>query len=172
MSTIKVYPLKNVEHYASASLLSRTVFLKDRQLTSGQVRNIAENFDSMMVVGAWATIPERSVFQPTFAGYLIYKFEFELVSLEQFAVDPSLRRAGVFRKMLEVLANSAKGKRKAIMATVRETDVDAQIALRECGFLLSYTQQPEKNVRKAADRTQPDRYTFEFVLSDELENAR
>lgn len=173
MAELRVRTLKTVSEYAEAAEISKESFSGPRRMTVKDVRTFIETNEPTNGIGVWLTSPQDGIIEPTLVGYTLYKLENELVSLEQFAVLAGYRRSGAFRAMLEMLANATRKNRDAMVATVYETDVDAQIALRECGFKISYTASPEKKtVRKAADRTEPDRYTFEFVLPKVTANAR
>lgn len=67
-------------------------------------------------------------------GYMIYELFPERIQLLSIAVHPDFRRQSVGAAMLRKLAHKLRDRRSRITTEVRETNLDAQFFLRDCGF--------------------------------------
>lgn len=109
-------------------------------------------------VGMAAEVDEQVV---AYMVYAVHAKELELLNL---AVAPEFRRAGIGRQMIEKLRSKLSyHRRREIVATVRETNLAAQLFFRSQGFLA------ESVARGHYEDTGEDGYVMAYEL---FENAR
>lgn len=107
-------------------------------------------------IGMVAEINDRVV------GYMIYEFAKTKLQVLNFAIAPSHRLQGVGRKMLERLVMKLNPHRQArILLEVRETNLDAQLFFKACGF------RAVSVVRDFYEDVTEDAYVFTFKVKAE-----
>lgn len=67
-------------------------------------------------------------------GYMIYELHKGSLELLNIAVKPDVRLRGVGRQMIDKLTAKINQRRREINVRVRETNLDAQLFFRACGF--------------------------------------
>lgn len=86
-------------------------------------------------------------------GFMVYELHPGEIRLVKAAVDPDRRRLGIGRRLMDRLAGKlGNGRRRCLSASVRETDLAAQLFLRACGW------QAVDILRGACDDTGEDAY--------------
>jgi ribosomal-protein-alanine N-acetyltransferase len=107
-------------------------------------------------IGMVAEIGERV------AGFLIYSLYKDFIEINNFAVDPAWRRAGIGQQMATYMVGKlASHRRTRITLAVRETNLSAQLFFRSQGF------QATDVVRDCyAEPHAEDWYTMEYLLGD------
>lgn len=71
----------------------------------------------------------------TIAGYMIYELLDKTIRLTNFAVHPTYTRRGIGTRMIAKLVNKLSAQRRTnVSLAVRETNLDAQLFFRSCGF--------------------------------------
>lgn len=71
-------------------------------------------------------------------GFMIYEIANSHAHIMNFAVDPSCRRLGIGREMVaKLVAKLSQQRRTQITLEVRESNLDAQLFFRACGFTAS-----------------------------------
>jgi ribosomal-protein-alanine N-acetyltransferase len=87
-------------------------------------------------------------------GYAVLGLHKRSVDIINFAVSPSRRRQGVGRILMARVAKYLdRGKRVVIVAEVKETNLEAQLFLRACGFIAG-------PISKSRFRNGEDSYKF------------
>lgn len=77
----------------------------------------------------------RALYADHLLGFALCAFERKHIEVLDLAVRPNWRRQGVGCRLVRTLAEKLDvGKREALLATVRETALDAQLFLRAAGF--------------------------------------
>ena len=71
------------------------------------------------------------------AGFVLYELHRHHVHLLKFAVDPFWRRQRVGSALIASAAHAGTRPRREMTATVRETNLPAQLFLRSCGFTVA-----------------------------------
>lgn len=95
-------------------------------------------------------------------GFMIYELHKSKLQVLNFAVAPEHRRAGVGHQMIAKLVGKLSSHRRTrIVATVRETNLDAQLFFRVEGFRASEV------LREQFEDTGEDAYVMNYML-DEL----
>ncbi len=80
-------------------------------------------------IGMVAEYDERVV------GFMIYELHKNRLHVLNFAVRPEFRRRGVGRSMIRKLIGKLSDQRRnRILLEIRETNLDAQLFFRDCGF--------------------------------------
>ena len=90
-------------------------------------------------------------------GYMLYEMHRDHYSLASLAVHPECRLLGVGSAMIAKLIAKLGARRNCIFAEVRETNVPAQLFLRQSKFRAIEVR------RNAYEETSDDAYLFEFV---------
>lgn len=67
-------------------------------------------------------------------GFMIYELRPNAISLWSIAVHPEFRRRGVGRALITKLLTKTTGRRNKILLECRETNIGAQLFLRDHGF--------------------------------------
>lgn len=94
-------------------------------------------------------------------GYMIYEIMPKEITLLSFAVHPKHRRSGVGRTLIERLIYKLdKGRRNRILAAVRERNLEAQLFLRNMGFLCTQV------LTDYYENVTEDAYMMEYFISD------
>jgi [ribosomal protein S18]-alanine N-acetyltransferase len=71
----------------------------------------------------------------TVVGFMVYTLCEKTIVLENLAVAPQQRRKGYGKAMIEKLVSKLSPERRSrVTSLVRETNLDAQLFLRSCGF--------------------------------------
>jgi [ribosomal protein S18]-alanine N-acetyltransferase len=97
-------------------------------------------------------------------GHFLYELHKKKIQVLDLAVDPEFRRRGVGTQIINKLKGKlTNGRRSAIEMLVRESNLDAHLFLRECGFFASQV------IRDHYDDTGEDAYRFGYELP--LENT-
>lgn len=110
------------------------------------------------VVGMVAEYDERVV------GYFIYELHKTRFSLVSMAVHPDFRHQGIGRAIIAKLVSKLScERRRRITSEVRESNLDAQLFFRACGFRATGV------LREFCDDTGEDAFVFEFGLRRELD---
>lgn len=69
-------------------------------------------------------------------GYMIYELNKGTLEILNFAVKPDVRLRGVGRQMIQRLKSKLSQQRRRMLTTlVRESNLDAQLFFKACGFL-------------------------------------
>lgn len=69
-------------------------------------------------------------------GFMCYELHKSKLHILNFSVHPEYRRNGIGRQMVEKLISKLSTHRRIMIVTeIRETDLDAQLFFRACGFL-------------------------------------
>lgn len=91
-------------------------------------------------------------------GYAMTSSYDEHIHLESLAVDPALRRLGIGSELVaSIKARLSQQTRRRICTSVREKNLDAQLFLRECGFIATGVLKGEYG-----EYSDEDAYYFEF----------
>lgn len=94
-------------------------------------------------------------------GYKIYKIGDDRMELVNLAVDPMHRLSGVGRAMLDKMKLRLSAHRRRMLTLhIRETNLDAQLFFRSCGFRATGV------VRGLYEGREEDAYCFQFHHSD------
>lgn len=105
-------------------------------------------------------------------GFMVYELMADHIALLNFAVDPWCSRRGLGRQMVQKLQNKLSAlRRNRIVATVRESNLDAQLFFKAMGFLATAI------IDKHWDEIDEDAYMFEYhyefpLLREQHDNAR
>lgn len=67
-------------------------------------------------------------------GYMVYSLHKDHIELERLVVHPEMRRRGVGEALMSKLRSKLYGRRQYIEVPVRESNLGAQLWLREIGF--------------------------------------
>lgn len=68
-------------------------------------------------------------------GYIVYESFENRICLMNLGIKPCYQRHGIGSMLVDRLASKlAEGKREKLVAEVRETNVDAQLFFKKCGF--------------------------------------
>lgn len=95
-------------------------------------------------------------------GFMIYELHTSRLHILNCAVHADFRRRGVGTQMVEKLIGKlSHDRRTRIMLEVRETNLDAQIFFRNCGF------RANKVVHGLYDETTEDAYVMAYTISRE-----
>lgn len=95
----------------------------------------------------------------TVAGFMVYELPQTRLFVHNFAVAPAFCGKGIGRAMLDKLVRKLSTERRSrILANVRESNVDAQLFFRACGFRAVAT------LRDHFEETTEDAYVFEYRL--------
>jgi len=71
----------------------------------------------------------------TIAGYMVYELLDKTIRLTNFAVHPTYTRHGIGTRMIAKLVNKLSTQRRTnVSLAVRETNLNAQLFFRACGF--------------------------------------
>lgn len=94
-------------------------------------------------------------------GYMVYKLEREKLRVLNFAVCPSIRRAGVGTQMVSKLIGKLSQQcRRHIVLHVRETNLGAQLFFQSLGFLATGV------LRDHYEDSAEDAYVMEYTLNE------
>lgn len=94
-------------------------------------------------------------------GYMIYEIRKKSIDLLGIAVHPKYRRSGVGGALVNrLISKLVCGRRSRIMVLVRDSNLEAQLFLRNMGFLCTSV---EKKYYKECDN---DAYVMEFSIGD------
>lgn len=93
-------------------------------------------------------------------GYMVYEIHKSRLHLVNIAVHPGFRREGVGKAMLDKLSSKLSSQRRVLISLhVRETNLDAQLFFKSCGFFATTV------VHDFYDDTSEDAYRMEYRLA-------
>ena len=92
-------------------------------------------------------------------GYMVYELQQSEIKLLSFAVHPKHRRGGVGRTLIErLICKLDASKRNRISVVVRERNLEAQLFLRNMGFLCTQV------LNNYYDNVTEDAYMMEYFI--------
>lgn len=94
-------------------------------------------------------------------GFMVYELHKARIELLRLAVRPEFRREGVGRRMVARLVGKLTWMRDRVALHVRESCLDAQLFLRDCGF------RAVDVVRGCYAETGEDAYRFVYRVESE-----
>ena len=98
-------------------------------------------------------------------GFMIYELHKTKYHFLNFAVHPDFRRHGVGTQMIEKKVSTlSSGHKNKILIEIRETNLDAQLFFRSCGFRATGVS------RESYSDTGEDAYIMEYRLREPMEN--
>ena len=103
------------------------------------------------VIGMVAEIEEKIV------GYMVYSLQKDRISVLNFSVATWKRHVGIGSKMVEkLICKLEQQKRSSISLEVRESNLNAQLFFKKCGFRAT------EILRGYYERSGEDAYRFEY----------
>jgi ribosomal protein S18 acetylase RimI-like enzyme len=134
-------------HPQEVQALSRRCFGIDEAMSEKFVMDFMDLVDH---------VPKVLVLGKKVVGYNFYVLHRKVVTIQQLAVGSEYRRRGYATRMLNDLKESLPGLRRRIIAVeVCETNLDAQLLLRENKFDWFKT--------LSGEGERPDRYAFKYT---------
>lgn len=92
-------------------------------------QEIVDHLHNRSVIGIVARRGDEIV------GYMLYRLDKESLEVMRMAIHPEFRKSGVGRAMIERLRNKlSTQRRKYLVASVGERDLQSQLFFRACGF--------------------------------------
>lgn len=92
-------------------------------------------------------------------GFMLYELQKKSLAILNFAVHSHYRRRGVGTRLIgKLVSKLCMDRRKLITVDIRETNLTAQLFLRDCGFFAM------SSVTGMYDDTGEDGYCFEYLL--------
>ena len=91
------------------------------------------------------------------SGYVIYRAKKNHFQIDSLAVDPMMQRQGLGTRLINMMLGQATTHRHRFWITVRESNLGAQLFLREMGFRCMMT---ERDTYRQPDGHTEDGYLF------------